>query len=297
MSSSSPSKRSSKTTWLSSLSSLGSQPRSQAERRQQSSRLPLPQGKVLRQCLSLVLFFGIWQLLCITKFNFFVSFEFLPSPLEVFAATVDFFTSNAIVHIKASVFRVLVGFSIAALLGVALGILIGWFQKIEDLLFLPLEILRPIPAVAWIPLAILMFPTAEAGMVYITFLGAFFPILISTIRGVECTDVVLLRVGQCLGAKQWHIFKDIVVPGAMPSIASGLVIGMGNSWFCLVTAEILAGRYGVGYITWESYVTSNYPPIVMGMLLIGLMGLFSTYLVDRLTRFLMPWRITQKQRA
>lgn len=297
MSSSSPSKRSSKTTCLSSLSSFGSQPRSQAERRQQSSRLPLSQGKVLRQCLSLVLFFGIWQLLCVTKFNFFVSFEFLPSPLEVFAATVDFFKGNAMVHIKASIFRVLVGFSIAVLLGVALGILIGWFQKIEDLLFLPLEILRPIPAVAWIPLAILMFPTSEAGMIYITFLGAFFPILISTIRGVEGTDVVLLRVGQCLGAKQWHIFKDIVVPGAMPSIASGLVIGMGNSWFCLVTAEILAGRYGVGYITWESYVTSNYPPIVMGMLLIGLMGLFSTYLVDRLTRFLMPWRITQKQRA
>ncbi|MBD2120598.1 ABC transporter permease [Trichocoleus sp. FACHB-262] len=297
MSSSSSSKRSSKTTWLSSLSGFVSQLQSQSQRSQRSARLPFPTGKVLRQCLSLVLFFGIWQLLCMAKFNFFVSFEFLPSPLEVFHATVEFFTGNAMVHIQASAIRVLVGFSVATILGVSLGILIGWFQKLEDLIFLPLEILRPIPAVAWIPLAILMFPTSEAGMIYITFLGAFFPILISTIRGVEGTDVILLRVGQCLGAKQWHIFKDIVVPGAMPCIASGLVIGMGNSWFCLVTAEILAGRYGVGYITWESYVTSNYPPIVMGMLLIGLMGLFSTYLVDRLTGLLMPWRITQKQRT
>lgn len=245
--------------------------------------------------LSLILFFGIWHLLCMMKFNFFINFAFLPTPVEVFNATIDFFSSDPMTHVQASVFRVLVGYLTAVILGMSLGILIGWFQRIEDLVFLPLELLRPIPAVAWIPLAILMFPDAESGMIYITFIGAFFPILISTIKGVEGTDVVLLRVGQCLGAKQWHIFKDIVVPGAMPSIASGLVIGMGNSWFCLVTAEILAGRYGVGYMTWESYVTSNYPPIVMGMLLIGLMGAFSSFAVDRLTGLLMPWRITKKQ--
>ena len=110
-------------------------------------------------------------------------------------------------------------------------------------------------------------------------------------------DTVLIRVGQCLGAKPWHIFKDIVIPGALPSIASGLVIGMGNAWFCLVTAEILAGRYGVGYITWESYVTSNYPPIVMGMLLIGLMGAISSWAISRLTSALMPWRSIKKQDA
>lgn len=257
--------------------------------------LPLIKGKPLRQFLSLVIFFGTWQFLCAAKFHFFINFEFLPSPWEVLGATIQFFSGNFMVHIQSSALRVLIGFLIASILGVSLGILIGWFQKIEDLLFLPLELLRPIPAVAWIPLAILMFPNAEAGMIYITFIGAFFPILISTIRGVESTDLVLLRVGQCLGAKQWHMFKDIVVPGAMPNIANGLVIGMGNSWFCLVTAEILAGRYGIGYLTWESYVTSNYPPIVMGMLLIGLMGAFSAYAVDRLTCLLMPWRVMKKR--
>jgi len=260
------------------------------------SLVPL-KSRNLKRAISIVLFFGIWQLLCITQFNFFINFTFLPSPIEVWKATVEFFSGNAAVHITASIQRVLLGFGIAAILGVSLGILIGWFRQIEDLVFIPLELLRPIPAVAWIPLAILMFPNAESGMVYITFLGAFFPILISTIRGVESTDIVLLRVGQCLGAKQLHILKDIVVPGAMPNIASGLVIGMGNAWFCLVTAEILAGRFGVGYLTWESYVTSNYPPIVMGMLLIGLMGLVSTLIVDRLTKLLMPWRVTKKQGA
>lgn len=269
---------------------IGRRERSASHRKQLNAQ-------VFRRVLSLFLFFGIWQLLCLNRFNFFINFENVPSPLEVAGATVQFIRSNPMKHIQASTVRVLAGFTIAAALGISLGILIGWFKKVEDLIFLPLELLRPIPAVAWIPLAILMFPNSESGMIYLTFLGAFFPILISTIRGVESTDLLLLRVGQCLGAKQGHIFKDIVVPGAMPSIASGLVIGMGNSWFCLVTAEILAGRYGVGYITWESYVTSNYPPIVMGMLLIGLMGAFSAYAVDRLTCMLMPWRITKKKSA
>lgn len=262
-----------------------------------ATSLALIKSRNLKRAISIVLFFGIWQLLCVIQFNFFINFAFLPSPVDVWSATIEFFSGNATVHITASIQRVLLGFSIAAVLGVGLGILIGWFPHIEDLIFIPLELLRPIPAVAWIPLAILMFPNAESGMVYITFLGAFFPILVSTIRGVEGTDVLLLRVGQCLGARQWHIFKDIVLPGAMPNVASGLVIGMGNSWFCLVTAEILAGRFGVGYLTWESYVTSRYPPIVMGMLLIGLMGLLSTVLVDRLMKLLMPWRVTKKQSA
>lgn len=246
--------------------------------------------------MALILFFGVWQILCVVGFNFFINFQLVPSPWEVSTATIEFFSSDPGVHIRASILRVLIGFLVASILGIVLGLFIGWFQVVEDLLMPPLELLRPIPAVAWIPLAILMFPNAEAGMIYITFIGAFFPILISTIRAVEniLHDIVLIRVGQCLGANQWHVFKDIVIPGALPGISSGLAIGMGNAWFCLVTAEIIAGRYGVGYVTWESYVTSNYPPIVMGMLLIGLMGAFSSWAVGRLTGSLMPWRVIKK---
>ncbi|HHP7232419.1 MAG TPA: ABC transporter permease [Xenococcaceae cyanobacterium] len=259
----------------------------------------LPLNQLGRRIFSLVIFFGMWQFLCVIKFQFLINFGFLPTPIEVVEATWDFFTSDPWVHLRSSIVRVLLGYAIASGFGIVLGILIGAWQKVDDLLSPPLELLRPIPAVAWIPLAILMFPTAEAGMVFITFIGGFFPVLISTIKGVESTlnDTVLIRVGQCLGAKPWHIFKDIVIPGALPSIASGLTIGMGNAWFCLVTAEILAGRYGVGYITWESYVTSNYPPIVMGMLLIGLMGALSSWAVNRLTSALMPWREIKKQDA
>ena len=154
------------------------------------------------RCLSLVLFFGIWQVLCIIGFDFFINFQLVPSPVEVLDATVDFFTSEPGVHIRSSIYRVLIGFCVASVLGTVLGLFIGWFQIVEDLMMPWLELLRPIPAVAWIPLAILMFPTAETGMIYITFVGAFFPVLISTIRAVEniLHDIVLIRVGQSLGA-------------------------------------------------------------------------------------------------
>ena len=254
-------------------------------------------NRPFRRVLALMIFFGVWQFLCAINFDFFINFQLIPSPWEVLLATIDFVTSDPWIHFRSSIQRVFFGYLAASVLGIILGVLIGWFEAVEDLFLPPLELLRPIPAVAWIPLAILMFPNAESGMVYITFIGAFFPMLISSIRGVESTlsDTVLIRVGQCLGANSWHIFKDIVIPGSMPSIASGLTIGMGNAWFCLVTAEILAGRYGVGYITWESYVTSNYPPIVMGMLLIGLMGALSSWAVGRATNALMPWRVINKQ--
>lgn len=260
-------------------------------------KLMILKNRVFRRCIALVLFFLSWQILCSINFKFLINFQLIPSPVEVFKATIDFFLSNPTVHFRSSVQRVIFGYAIASILAVIIGIAVGWFEKIEDFVMPPLELLRPIPAVAWIPLAILMFPNAESGMIYITFVGAFFPILISTIKGVESTlsDTILVRVGQCLGAKSWHIFKDIVLPGSLPSIASGLTIGMGNAWFCLVTAEILAGRYGVGYITWESYVTSNYPPIVMGMLLIGLMGAFSSWAVSKFMTYLMPWRTIKKQ--
>lgn len=254
-------------------------------------------SQLFRQFFSLILFFGIWQILCVVQFNLFINFSFVPSPLEVLSATTEFISDEPLVHIRASIYRVLMGYSIASILGISMGIVIGWSSMLEDLVFLPLELLRPIPAVAWIPLAILMFPSAESGMIYITFIGAFFPILISTIRGVKSTNQIFIRVGQCLGAKQWHFLKDIVLPGALPSITNGLVIGMGTSWFCVVTAEIIAGRVGVGYLTWESYVTSNYPPIVMGMLLIGLMGSLSTLVMDRLLSAFMPWLVKSKSSA
>ena len=249
-----------------------------------------------RKLISLIIFFGVWQFLCTIDFDFGINFIFVPTPIEVINAFIQFLNESPWVHIKASILRVIGGFITGSIFGIILGLFIGSSKLIEDLISTPLELLRPIPAVAWIPLAILMFPDAESGMYYITFVGAFYPILISTQKAVESTlsDRLMIRVGQSLGANWFNLFVDFIIPNSLPGISAGLVIGMGNAWFCLVTAEIIAGRFGIGYKTWESYVISEYPPIVMGMILIGLLGSLSSYLVLKFTNSLMPWRTITK---
>lgn len=253
-------------------------------------------GSLSRRGLSLIFFLCLWQALSVLKANFIINFQFVPAPTEVISAFVDFVKANPWIHLRSSIFRVVCGFTAGSILGILIGLLIGSSHLVEELMATPLELLRPIPAVAWIPLAILMFPNAEIGMFYITFVGAFYPILVSTQKSVESSlsDLLMIRVGQCLGASYFQLFRDIIIPSSLPGISAGLVIGMGNAWFCLVTAEIIAGKYGIGYKTWESYVISEYPPIVMGMILIGLLGAFSSQMIYYFTNKMMPWRQISK---
>ena len=159
-----------------------------------------------------------------------------------------------------------------------------------------IEVLRPIPAVAWIPLAILIWPTEESSIIFITFLGAFFPIVLNTVQGVEATPEILVRAARSLGATNVEIFWHVVFPAALPSIASGLAIGMGVSWFSLLAGEIISGQYGIGYFTWNAYSLIKYTDIVVGMLIIGGLGTFSTYLIRLLTRPMMRWQALEAGR-
>ena len=135
-----------------------------------------------------------------------------------------------------------------------------------------------------------MWPTEESSIVYITFLGALFPIVLNTVHGVEQTPEVLVRAAQSLGASRLHIFWHVVMPAALPSIATGLAIGMGVSWFSLLAGEIISGQYGIGYFTWNAYSLINYPDIVVGMLVIGGLGTLSTLAVKKLTQPMLSWQ-------
>lgn len=141
-----------------------------------------------------------------------------------------------------------------------------------------------------------MFPTAEQSMIFICFPGAIFPILLSTIHGVENLDRRLIYAAQSLGAGTWPIFREVVLPGAMPSIVTGLTIGMGTCWFLVVTAEMISGQFGIGYFTWESYTMQKYPDIIVGMLVIGVSGMASSALIRFLGRRLTPWQQNQGTR-
>jgi len=245
---------------------------------------------ILIRILSLLLCVSFWQVASTYHWNLGIRFEFVPTPTEVFHSVAEMVQSPKFVsNVRSSLFRIFAGFFIAAVLGIGLGLLVGRFKLAGNILMPPLEVLRPIPAVAWIPLAILMFATAEESMVYITFIGAFFPILLATIHGVESLDPRYLYASQTLGAGPRDIFREVLLPGAMPSIITGLSIGMGTSWFSLVTAEMISGQFGVGYYTWEAYTLQNYPDIVLGMITIGVLGIGSSYLIKKTGYWLMPW--------
>lgn len=254
-------------------------------------------GRMLLRLTSVALCILAWQWASGNHIDLgVVTFRNVPPPNEVLSAAWSLLHSPKLLsHLTASVSRVFSGFLVAALIGIVLGLVIGRSRWAEDALLPPLEVLRPIPAVAWIPLAILMFPSSEVSMIFITFTGALFPILLNTIHGVENVDPRLIASARSLGSGRYAVFTEVILPGAAPSIVTGLSIGMGTAWFCLVTAEMISGQFGIGYYTWASYTIQNYPEIVVGMLFIGVFGMGSSVLVKRLGNALMPWYHQEKK--
>lgn len=233
----------------------------------------------------------LWQLASAGKWHLIIDFKNIPTPLVVGRCLVQLLaTGSFYVHIAVSMKRILISFALATGLGVAVGVLMGRSRLAKDLIMPHIEILRPIPAVAWVPLAILMFPTEESSIIYITFLGAFFPIVLNTIHGVRQTPETLVRVAQSYGANRLATFRHVVLPGALPSIVAGLAIGMGVAWFALLAGEIISGQYGIGYFTWNSYTLVQYPEIIVGMLTIGLLGTSTTWLVRVACRPALRWQ-------
>lgn len=227
-----------------------------------------------------------------TKFqlDFYVRFGNIPTPGNVFDKVLEVNRSTKfIMNVGISVRRVLLGFAIAAGIGISLGILIGRYRIFRSLTMPALEIFRPIPAIAWVPMAIMLWPSNEVSIVFITFLGAFFPILINTIHGVEEIDEVLLRAARSLGTKEIDLITYVVIPGALPHIFTGLSIGMGVAWVSLIAAEMISGQFGIGYFTWEAYSLISYSEIALGMITIGILGLLCSKAIQVASKLAMPW--------
>lgn len=241
--------------------------------------------------LALVVAVALWQLASTHGFNVYINFENIPAPSVVGAALIDELSGQEFyLHILHSVQRVAIAYGLAVVLGVLLGVAMGRSRWAEDIILPYIELLRPIPAVAWIPLAILMLPTEQASIIFITFLGALFPVVLNTVHGVEQTSGVLIRAARSLGASNTAILWHVILPGAMPSIVAGLAIGMGVAWFSLLAGEIISGQYGIGYYTWDSYTLIQYPQIIIGMLTIGGLGTLSTLLVRNVCKPLLKWQ-------
>lgn len=232
-----------------------------------------------------------WHWATQSGFSFYIHFENVPTPAQVAAAFLhELGNKRFYFHILYSLRRIAIAYTLAAGVGIGLGLAIGRSRLARTIILPYVEIIRPIPAVAWIPLAILMWPTEESSIIFITALGALFPILLNAIHGVEQTPEILVRAAQSLGASRVAIFQHVVLPAALPHIVTGLAVGMGVSWFSLLAGEIISGQYGIGYFTWNAYSLILYPDIVVGMIVIGLLGTLSTYAVRLLTRPLLTWQ-------
>lgn len=206
-------------------------------------RATLSPRRIALRIAALALSLLAWHLLARAKLDLgIVTFRNVPTPYEVARAAWSLLQSPKLGrHLSTSLVRVLAGFLAALAAGVGLGLAIGRSRTAADLLLPPLEVLRPIPAVAWIPLAILMFPSSELSMTFITFTGALFPILLNTVHGVEGVNPRLIAAARSLGAGNGAILREVILLGAGPSIITGAAIGMGTAWFCLVTAEMISG--------------------------------------------------------
>lgn len=200
------------------------------------------------------------------------------------------YTEEYYKHIGVSIGRVTQAFILATVLGVSVGLLLGWSRSFKEYVFPVFETLRPIPILAWVPLAIVMFIATESAVIFLTFLASFFATALNTMLGVESIDEAYVRAAYCLGAKRSQVFRHVIVPGALPFIFTGLQISIGVSWFSLVAAEMVSGQYGLGYVINTSYTMVRYPTIVIGMITLGFVGYVTSALVRMLGDHLMQWR-------
>ncbi len=242
----------------------------------------------------LVLWYVLTEGLGLPRFNK------LPGPVEVWREFTSrsptygtsLFTPDYYKHILWSIWRVAQAFFWATVLGVPLGLLMGWKKKVRDYAFPILELLRPIPVLAWVPVAILVFSGfagREAPIIFLAFLAAFFATALNTLLGVESIDESYFRAARCLGSRPRHIFFRIVLPGALPYVFTGLQIAVGVAWFSLVAAEMVSGEYGLGFLIWDSYVLSQFSVIVIAMATLGVIGYAFSAVIRAVGRQLMRW--------
>lgn len=220
-----------------------------------------------------------------------VSPVLLPQPSEVLAAFWQMLAGGALLgHIGASLMRVVEGFLLALLIAVPTGVLMGNSAVFRGLAEPLVELLRPIPPIAVIPLAILWFGIGEVSKVFIIAYGAFFPILVNTMAGFSEVDPVLVRAAQTLGASRYQIFRDVVLRSAFPFIVVGARLGMGMAFIVLVAAELIASSEGLGYLINDARYTFRTDLMFLGMAMIGLLGFALNKLLIAIERRVLRWR-------
>lgn len=255
-----------------------------------ASRLRRRGAALVLPLIPIAVFIILWQLLTAHNVVAWLRFNRMPTPMSVLDALLARIGSGSYYEdLLASVQRILLGFGLAAVVGIALGMLVGRSEIARMTLRPFIEIIRPIPAIALVPLTILLFPSSEQGIVFITFFAAFFPVVVSTIHAMDSLPKVWEEAAKTMGAGRVSLLFHVVLPGALPGIFAGLSVAMGVAWICVVSAEMISGQFGIGYYTWQAYGLLDYAGVVVGMISIGALGLTTAWLVEYVGRRVNHW--------
>ncbi|NJK29717.1 MAG: nitrate ABC transporter permease [Acaryochloris sp. RU_4_1] len=248
--------------------------------------------KITTSSIAIFIVLGIWQLLCMGKD------PALPPPLTVLTDTwgliIDPFFNNGgtdvglFWQILASLKRVAIGFSLAAITGIAVGILIGTSRLIYDALDPIFQVLRTVPPLAWLPISLAAFKDNEPSSIFVIFMTAIWPIVINTAVGVQQLPQDYKNVARVLKLSRADYFTNILLPATVPYVFTGLRIGIGLSWLAIVAAEMLVPGVGIGYFIWDSWTSSLISEIILALLYVGLVGLLLDKLVASIGRLLTP---------
>lgn len=242
----------------------------------------------IRGFLGAAIAIGLWQLASSLGL---INTYLLPSPFTVAGAFVEQFSDGRIFgDIAASLRRVLVGFLIAGVCGIVLGVALAWSPRLSDYFKPLIEALRPIPPIAWTPLAILWFGIGDEPGYFLVFIGAVFPVFVNTYAAVRNIDRTQINAALCLGASPRMLVFDVLVPAALPVIFPGLRISLGVGWMCVVAAELIAAQSGLGYMIQQSRVLMQTQYVLVGMITIGVIGILMNGVMLYIERRLAPWK-------
>jgi len=220
-----------------------------------------------------------------------IDYHFFPAPSALVLASWGDITSGKLASDSLGSFeRVLAGLTIGVLVGVSLGLAMAMSRIVDAMLGLPVQVLRAIPPITWIGFAILWFGLGSRPAIFLIFLGVVFPLLISTYAGVRQVDLLYLRAARNLGARGWMLFREVILPAAMPSILTGLRVSVGLAWILMVVGELIAVPSGLGATLMRAQDYDQTDRMLAYMLVIGFYGYLSDIGVGHLTRYLLRWQ-------